>query len=205
MDANKKYLEARELTYAQLPTNFVSKKETHQWFLRKRGFAFGRLHFVPPGSGELYYLRLLLNSTKGPTSYADIRTINNIVYTTFKEACYGMGFLDDDKEFIDDGIKEASLWGTAAYLRKLFATLLFSNQLVRPEVVWDNTWRFLRDDISHRQRLLLRCEDLQLSEEELKNHTLAEIENLLRSNNRSLSEFSSTPYLDMSLLTHSQN
>ncbi|KAF7814857.1 PIF1-like helicase [Senna tora] len=100
-----------------------------------------------------------------------------------------MGFLDDDKEYID-GIKEASQWGTAAYLRKLFATSLFSNQLGRPEVVWDNTWRFLSDDILHRQRLLLRCE---------------EIENLLRSNNRSLSEFSSMPYPDMSLLTHSQN
>ncbi|KAF7807163.1 uncharacterized protein G2W53_039324 [Senna tora] len=203
MDANKKYPEVRELTYVQFPTKFVWKKETHQWSFRKRGFAIGRLHFVPHGSGELYYLRLLLNSTKGPTSYVDIRTINNIVYTTFKEAFYAMSFLDDDKEYID-GIKEASQWGTAAYLRKLFATLLFSNQLGRPEVVWDNTWRFLSDDILHRQRLLLRCEDMQLSEEEFKNHTLAEIENLLRSNNRSLSEFSSMPYPDMSLLTHSQ-
>ncbi|KAF7835655.1 PIF1-like helicase [Senna tora] len=30
MDANKKYPEARELTYAQFPTKFIWKKETHQ-------------------------------------------------------------------------------------------------------------------------------------------------------------------------------
>jgi hypothetical protein len=50
-----------------------------------------------------------------------------------------MGFLDDDKEFIDT-IIEASLWGRRTYLRRLFATLLVSGQLLRPEMVWNSTF-----------------------------------------------------------------
>lgn len=49
----------------------------------KRGFTIGRLHFVPLASGEIFYLRMLLNYVKGPESYAQIRTVNNIEYLTF--------------------------------------------------------------------------------------------------------------------------
>lgn len=69
MNANGKYPEARELTYAQFPTKFVWKSCQHEWLPRKKGYSIGRLHFIPPGSGELYYLRLLLAYVKGPTSY----------------------------------------------------------------------------------------------------------------------------------------
>lgn len=95
---------------------------------------YGRLHFVPPGSGQLYYLRMLLNYAKGPQSFAEIRTVSNVIYPTFKDACYALGLLDDDKEYID-AIVEASHWGSRNFLRRLFATLLLSNQLSRPEIV----------------------------------------------------------------------
>lgn len=66
-----------------------------------------------------------------------------------------MGFLEDDKEYID-AIIETSHWGMTSYLRKLFSTLLLSNQLSRPEYVWNNTWQYLTDDILHRQRTILQ-------------------------------------------------
>ncbi|XP_057723585.1 uncharacterized protein LOC130939500 [Arachis stenosperma] len=68
----------------------------------------------------------------GPTSYEDIRTINGVVYPTYRDACYGKGILDDAKEYID-AIKKASHWSFDKYLRKLFATLLISNSITRPE------------------------------------------------------------------------
>jgi hypothetical protein len=111
MDANKKYPEARNLTYGEFPTKFVWKESEHQWTPRKQGFSIGRLHFAAPASGQLFYLRTLLNYVKGPTSYDDIKTINNIKYDTFKDACFALGLLDDDREFID-AIIEASSWGT---------------------------------------------------------------------------------------------
>jgi hypothetical protein len=67
------------------------------------------------------------------------------------------GVARDDKEFID-GIVEASHWGTNTFLRHLFVTLLVSEQISRPDVVWNSTWEYLSDDILHRQRRILEFE-----------------------------------------------
>jgi hypothetical protein len=154
-EANKKYPEARDLTYGQFPLKFVWNKGDRVWNPRQRGLSIGRIHYVPPGVGEQFYLRILLNYVKGPTSYDDIKTVENVYYKTFKDACYAMGLMDDDKEYID-AIKEAAHWGTAPYLRVLFVTLLIAKQLGRPEIVWSNTWELLSDDILYRQRQILQ-------------------------------------------------
>lgn len=112
---------------------------------------------MPPGSGEKFYLRILLNHVKGPESYDDIKTIADFKYNTFKEACFALGLLDDDKEFID-AINQAAHWGSADYMRKLFVVLLVSNQFSRPEHVWSKTWQNLSDDILYHQRRLLRVQ-----------------------------------------------
>ncbi|KAK7323502.1 hypothetical protein VNO77_26978 [Canavalia gladiata] len=78
----------------------------------------GRLHFVPPGSGELFYLRLLLNKVKGPQSYEDIQTVNKKIYPTLKEACYTLGLLDDDREYVD-AINQANLYLPEENIEKL--------------------------------------------------------------------------------------
>lgn len=119
------------------------------------GYTLGRIYHVAPGSGERYYLRVLLNHIKGPTCYEEIRTINGTLYATFREACYAMGLLDDDREYID-GIKEASFWGTAGYLRNLFVMLYLSGSMSSPHLVWAEVWKYLSDDILARQRRVLR-------------------------------------------------
>ncbi|XP_072064404.1 uncharacterized protein [Arachis hypogaea] len=128
----------------------------------------------------------------GPTSFEDIRTIDDVVYATFKDACYAHGLLEDDKEYIE-AIEEASHWGSGTYLRKLFATLLFSNSMDTPEHVWQKTWTLLCDDILHRERTLLDNSDLVLTEDELKELTLIEIEKILNSYNKSLRDFPPMP------------
>ena len=61
--------------------------------------------------------------------------MNDVLYATFRYACYACGLLYDDKEYID-AIEEGSHWGSSEYFHQLFATLLFSNSKIRPEVVW---------------------------------------------------------------------
>ncbi|CAJ2671515.1 unnamed protein product [Trifolium pratense] len=107
MDANKKFPEAKNLTYSQFPTKFVWKENLHQWAPRQRGFSIGRVHFAPPGAGERFYLRTLLNYVKGPTSFDELKTVDNFKYDSFKEACFARDLLDDDKEYIE-AIKETS-------------------------------------------------------------------------------------------------
>ncbi|KAI9087105.1 hypothetical protein K1719_030940 [Acacia pycnantha] len=102
---------ARTLTYSQFPNHFTFVREKRFWKIRERGFSVGRIGHCTPAQGELYYLRLLLTKVRGAKTYTDIRTVNTVVYPTFREACYALGLLDDDKEYID-AIKEASSWAS---------------------------------------------------------------------------------------------
>ncbi|GKG08042.1 DNA helicase, partial [Tanacetum coccineum] len=66
---------------------------------RKGQGSIGRLVYVHPNSGELFYLRILLCHQKGCTSFEDIRTVNGRIYETFRAACDALGLLGDDKEW----------------------------------------------------------------------------------------------------------
>ena len=68
-------------------------------------------------------MRMMLNFVKGSTSFESIRTVNGVIYPTFKAACYALGLLDDDKEWIDC-LMEASIWATRNELRHLFVMIL---------------------------------------------------------------------------------
>ena len=70
------------------------------------------------GFPQLFYLRMMLTVSRGPISFEDIRTTAGVEYPTYRETCFAMGFLQDDKEFIDT-IKEAKDWGSTPYLRNL--------------------------------------------------------------------------------------
>ena len=109
-EANKIYNLGKQLTYVEIPSKFVWKSEKKCWEKRKRDYAIGRIYYAQPASGERYYLRMLLNTVKGCTSFEDIRTINGVVHPTYKSACKALGFLDDDSEWIEC-INEASSWG----------------------------------------------------------------------------------------------
>ena len=93
MEANRTFGFARSLTYPEFPTKFVWKEDCSKWMPRKQGFAIGRLTHVPAGSGEDYYLKLLLNIQKGCMSYSDIRTVEVKTYDSFKDACFALGLL----------------------------------------------------------------------------------------------------------------
>ena len=76
-----------------------------------------------PAAGELYYLCMLLMIVKGATNYADVRTFNNKVYHTFRDACDARGLLEGDNEWnllFDEVIVSAS----AYQLRQLFVTVV---------------------------------------------------------------------------------
>ncbi|XP_076944878.1 ATP-dependent DNA helicase PIF1-like [Bidens hawaiensis] len=155
MKCNSVDREARKLTYSEFPTKFVWHDKPRGWQRRKKGFSIGRIHAVSPALGEAYFLRVLLNRVIGPKTFEEIHTVNGHTYPTFRDTCYSLGLLDDDTEYIE-GIEEASIAGTGAYLRSLFATMLSTDSLSRPEHVWNSTWKLLSDDILYRQRKLLK-------------------------------------------------
>ncbi|XP_052626729.1 uncharacterized protein LOC128133375 [Lactuca sativa] len=108
MECNVIDSEARILTYVEFPIKFVWILNGRFWKRRKVGKAIGRIHSVSPNLGEAYFLRILLNKVKGPTSFDDIRTVNGETHSSFRDVCYALGLLYDDKEYVD-AIKEAKL------------------------------------------------------------------------------------------------
>ncbi|CAH1418620.1 unnamed protein product [Lactuca virosa] len=187
MKCNEINKEARKLTYVEFPTKFVWKPKLQTWKPREVGFSIGRIHSVSPKLGEAYFLRILLNKVKGPKSFEEIRTVNGEICSSFKDACYNLGLLDDDKEYIE-AIKEASLSGSGFYLRFLFATMLLSNSLCKPEIVWENTWEYLSDGILYSQQKRLKSP-----------------EQILLRNNSSLKDYRRMPYPDADLVSSSNN
>ncbi|XP_021974686.2 uncharacterized protein LOC110869772 [Helianthus annuus] len=194
MNMNKKP-ETTKLTYVEFPSKYVWKLKDRCWQPRKKYVVVGRLYSVSPSLGEAYYLRILLTKVKGPRSFEEIRTYDGVVYPTFRDACYARGLLDDDNEYIEC-IKEASFTGNGHYLRSLFGTLLLSNTLSRPEIVWEKTWEFLSEDILHNMRKDSGLSGFAVSDERLKNITLSKIQNYLIRNGSSLHRFSPMPVPD---------
>ncbi|XP_070008573.1 uncharacterized protein [Nicotiana sylvestris] len=149
------------------------------------------IHWIT-GSGEIYYLRLLLNVIKGPTSYEELRRINNQNFLTFRYACYAFGLLDDDKEYVD-AIKEAGTWGMPSYLRQLFVMLLLSNSLSHPKIVWQSSWQLLPEDILREERTLLSNPEAELTDDELKNRCLKKLDRILKGCGKSFNDFPTMP------------
>jgi hypothetical protein len=146
METNKKHEDARELTYPEFPTKWIWHAKERQWARRKRGNKIGRIYNAHPASGERYYLRVLLNTAKGCTSFEDIRTVNGVVHSSYKSACHALGFLNDDKEWIDC-IKEASNWASGMQLWQLFATILCHCEITDPKSLWESNWEALSEDM----------------------------------------------------------
>ncbi|KAI9073384.1 hypothetical protein K1719_044663 [Acacia pycnantha] len=170
-------------------------REKRFWKIRERGFSVGRIGHCTPAQGELYYLCLLLTKVRGAKTYTDIRTVNTVVYPTFKEACYALGLLDDDKEYID-AIKEASSWASDNYLRHFFTSMLLSHCLSQPAIVWEHTKGFLCEDLLHISHGDNRFPDLQISSADKEAAGLSIIEKLSLCNGRSLNDYPSLPTPD---------
>ena len=81
--------------------------------------------------------------------------LNGNELPTFREACYAIGLLQDDNEYIE-AIEEASHSGSGYYLRSLFARVLMSNTLSRPKFVWRKTWEMLSNGILYTRQIKLK-------------------------------------------------
>ena len=65
--ANALFPDARLLTYCDFPTQWTWNLETRSWHVRGGGDKIGRIYYVHPTAGELYYLRTL--PTSGAPEY----------------------------------------------------------------------------------------------------------------------------------------
>ncbi|XP_012851110.1 PREDICTED: uncharacterized protein LOC105970833 [Erythranthe guttata] len=125
--------------------------------------------------------------------YEDIRKVADYVYPTFRDACYVLSLLDDNKEYMD-AIREVNAWASGDYIRRLFAVMLLSNSLSRPEHVWQSCCSGLAEGIAYIEQWLHNNPDLSISDESLMNYTLTKVEKILQSNGKSLRNYVPMPF-----------
>ncbi|XP_075088410.1 uncharacterized protein LOC107790380 [Nicotiana tabacum] len=198
-EANKKYTEARELTYSDFPTHFVWNSRDKTWTKRRNGNVVGRIYFAHPTSGERFYMRMLLNFVKGCTSFESIRRINGVTHDNYKDSCYTLGLLKDDKEW-NDCLAEAALWAIENELRNLFVMIFIHCQVTDCRKIWKPNFEILSEDIISLQRKRFRLKDLQLTKKQLEAYTLFEIESILLKMGKSLKDIDGMPLPDSALL-----
>ncbi|XP_020113189.1 uncharacterized protein LOC109727463 [Ananas comosus] len=188
METNQGNDDARDLTYAEFPTKWVWHPKDKFWSRRKQGNRIGRIVYIHPSAGELYYLRMLLNVVRGPRDYAEIRTVNGVTHETFRSACQALGLLGDDNEW-RAALSEATLWCSACQLRQLFVTILLYCEVTDPLKLWEEFWESFADDIVHKLQTILGLQNLRMPQVELQNHVLFELEILFNKNGSSLAHF----------------
>ena len=152
--------DCRELLYQEFPIYMTWNHTYRRWNCRKKGVGstIGRMYFIGPSGGEIFYLQLLLTVVKGPTSFDDLRTFDGMLYDTFKPACIARGLLDSDEQW-DRALTEAAAWQSGSQLRELFVCILLHCHPTSPLQLWTDHMQSLSDDCRHRLRTIHQIDD----------------------------------------------
>ena len=156
---------ARTLKYHQVPEYYTWQNGRKCWERRKRGnavedqegvvktSAIGRLYTISPKQADCYCLRLLLTDVVGPTSFANLRTVDG-EEMSYREACMARGLLRDDNHLYG-AMEEATVTQSPLALRRLFAIILTSCEPSDPPRLWQTFKEYLSEDVLfvHRQRV----------------------------------------------------
>ena len=166
---------AGTLLYHQIPEYYVLKSRS--WQRRVRGGrkitlddgsyvihanTIGRLFTVSPRLGELYFMRLLLVSVCGPTSFEDLRSFEGVASTTFQDTCRRRGLLDNDEHLIM-AMQEIADTGSVTKLKDLFIVIVCCTLATNISDIWHQFADDLCEDILHAQRVAMNDYTLQVT------------------------------------------
>nr|GEU72572.1 DNA helicase [Tanacetum cinerariifolium] len=147
---NTANVDGRHLTYLDFPSEFVWYPDRKSWSPRRNSkSSIGRLAYVHPASGELFYFRMLLCHQRGCQDFFEVQIVNNVFYPTCRSACQALGLLGDDVEW-DTAFQEACVSATSIELRSLFAQILVQCDVTDPSKLWTKFWNEMSHDIPDR-------------------------------------------------------
>ncbi|KAL0349933.1 UNVERIFIED_CONTAM: hypothetical protein Sradi_4142500 [Sesamum radiatum] len=172
--------EPNQYLYSEFPKYYRWMSNEKVWQKRSsQQKVIGRIYAVSPNEGEKLYLRILLNHVRGPKSFDDLLTVNNLHYPTFKQAAEKRGFLEED-DSIRQCLIEARAVRMPSALRRLFDTILLYCQPTGVRQLWEANYPYMIEDYpfsSSTNNVLIL------------NRLLHEINSILLQHKRSLKEF----------------
>ncbi|KAG5532360.1 hypothetical protein RHGRI_026852 [Rhododendron griersonianum] len=139
--------------YKDFPVAFVWSTKMRCWTKRRHKNVIGRIVAINPSQGELYYLRLLLNHIRCPTSFSYLRTVGSKTYSTYREATVAHGLLVDDKSN-EKCLEESCAYQMPNSLRQLFCTILVFCGALNPRELLLKFEEPLTEDYVKRQGML---------------------------------------------------
>ncbi|XP_044010203.1 uncharacterized protein LOC122853855 [Aphidius gifuensis] len=154
----------------------------------KKSNMLGRVYTVHPTNVECYYLRMLLHHVRGPTSFVDLKTVDDVIHPTFQRACQALGLLEDESHW-NATLEEAVLFQSASNLRELFVTMIAFCHITNLTELWETHRESMSLDILQQERHRSGNRDFAVTPYIL-NKTLILIENdLLKISGKKLSDF----------------
>ncbi|KAG6618643.1 helitron helicase-like protein [Phytophthora cinnamomi] len=167
---------AKTMVYQDIPKLFRWDDKAKKWVRRKQyQAALGRMVHVTPRDMEKFYMRVLLCHSKGPQSFAKLRTVDGVTYASYRQAALKLGYLEDDAEWIAC-MEEAAAFKMPYQLRQLFATSIVYSQVSEVRVLWNRFYEVLSEDFAYTYRGL----EGQEKEDMIRFHTLKDLNDLLQ-------------------------
>jgi hypothetical protein len=173
-ELNKTDTYAKNIKYINIPEHYTFDMKNKIWKRRMRNRkneTIGRISVVSPKDTERFFLKLLLHKVTGATCYEDLRTINNIVYNTNKDAAIALGLIEDDV-YIDNIFEEAVTLMMPNQLQKFFAWFLICEN-INGKRIWDKFKKYFIEEFFNNNE----------------NKALLEIEKILKQDDKSCSDF----------------
>ena len=189
---------AKTLLYVDIPKYYTWNNKS--WNRRKQGtdvagfpgvkqaHVLGRVYTINPRQGECFYLRLLLHHIRGPQSFAELKTVEGDLCSSFREACFRLGLLEDDNQY-HLAMQEASVSNSASSLRSLFAVILTWCEPSNPLDIYEHHKEHMAEDFLHQQRTRLSDNNLSFNDD-IFNLALNDLQDkVLSMGGRELSEY----------------
>ncbi|XP_071941099.1 uncharacterized protein [Antedon mediterranea] len=163
---------AQSLLYVEVPQYYTWHNKAKKWNRRKQGVpsesspgvfrspCLGRVYTISPKQRKCYYMRLLLHEKRGPKSYKDLKTFNEVEFDTYHATCLAMGLIDNDQHY-HRALEEAALANTGHHLRKLFTMILTACEPSDPLTLWEQHKHHISDDLFYKAGLPPDHEDKQ--------------------------------------------
>lgn len=147
------------------------------------------MYTVSPQDRECFYLRLLLHNVRGPTSYNDLRRVDNTVHKSFEDACRARHLLIDDNQW-EEAMKEACIISHPSKLRELFVIIVVHCYAANSLYLWETFKEEMSDDIRYNIEKEVQSHTVECSDEIL-NMCLLDIEKRLNciSNGKTMGDY----------------
>ncbi len=148
-DYNRTHENDKSHVYQNFSTHHVWKQREKRWISRRNEeLAIDRIYFVSSLQSERFYLRLLLTIVANSTSYEHLRTIDDVMHSTFQIACCALDLMKNDREWIYCFTKVAT-FASNKTLRALFDQTLIHEHIANSSTLWERFAKNFCSDLSH--------------------------------------------------------